>query len=125
MDTKVIENQLDAIGESLIDKGYERPKGYYQVGEGFAFYEARCMGEAVSNGVFDSNPKSALTELRKWADELEPVDMQAQRLAVEAFGKSIDGLRKAGIDADFVDPLSVALQAMTENLLTDQRTAAE
>lgn len=53
------------------------------------------------------------------------METHAQRQAVKKFGQAIDALRASGIPADFTDPLSEHLQSMTENLLTDQRTAAE
>lgn len=68
---------------------------------------------------------AGLNVIEKWVRALEPAENQAQREAVKKFGNAIDAIRNTGISADFVDPLSEQLQAMTENLLTDQRTAAE
>ena len=123
MNVQEIETRLNEIGEILIAKGYERPNGYVQIGGRFSHYHAHnpLTNGSVDQGVFGDDYDASLNGLKAWAEEVGEVADQRKREAVEKFGQAVDALREAGFEADFVDPLAGHLQAMTDNLLTDQR----
>lgn len=120
MEISKIHTAMDKACSDLIDKGYTGPNAYIQVENGGRLYaraSAMCMSVSKDESEFCDSVDEAITFINRWIKDLETVEVQMQRDAVKKFGNSIDALRAAGISADFVDPLSDALQAMTENLL--------
>ena len=128
MNIAEVQDRIDAVVSTLAGKGHKDPHCHLDLKSGgrvSAWTHTTCGVSEQGEHHYADCAEDALQKAEAWADAWEDAETAAKRLAVKAFGESIDGLRNAGVEADFVDPLSDALQAMTENLLTDQRTAAE
>jgi hypothetical protein len=128
MDTKEIQERIQAIDSALIDKGFKSPDCDLTVSGSNLTFWVKTGGCEADGRVFEPVYADSINEIFAAANEyvknLEDRGLYAQREAVKKFGRAIDGLRNTGIPADFIDPLSEQLQAMTENLLTDQRVTS-
>ena len=127
MDFEEISNGLAYLNSALTNKGYLQPNCDMNVNLSEITIWIRSARDGELSGVHEfvesedfENAFSAASDL---IDALKPVEDFKKQQAVKQFGRAVDGLREAGIEADFVDPLSEALQAMTSNLLTHEVTS--
>lgn len=129
MNAKDIQERIHAVDEALIDKGFKLPDCDITITASDLTFWIKTGGQEADGRMFESVYADTLDDLiiaaNDYVKNLESMETHIQREAVKKFGKAIDALRNSGIPADFTDPLSEQLQAMTENLLTDQRTATE
>lgn len=128
MNFSEIQDRLTAMNEALIDKGYVRPSCRIDVpADSDATIWIETARDGDISGVWEYVEGSDFEALFHAAEEkvndLSSVEHHKKKEAVKQFGRAVDGLRSAGFEAEFTDPLSEQLQAMTENLLTDQRAA--
>lgn len=128
MNLKAIQERITALNEALIEKNYRLPDCDLTItGSGDASIwikvghhgDADCIFESIEGGELESVFEAA----DRYIDRLEDMADHKKEQAVKQFGRAVDGLRDAGVDAKFVDPLSDTLKAMSENLLTYSEAA--
>jgi len=121
-----IQDRIAAMDIALIDKGYITPDCELNVtGSGDVYIWIRTGRDGDIPGKFDNVSRASLEDVFDAADEkiaaYDPVENHKKKEAVKQFGRAVDNLREVGFEAEFTDPLSERLQAMTENLLTHDR----
>ncbi len=125
MNTKEIRYALIKLNNALLEKGYSHPDCDLTVtGSDPVTVWVKTSRLAEIAGIFASvegdTVREALDNALSDIEARESVDDYKKKEAVKSFGRSIDALRTAGFDADFIDPLAANLKAMSENLLTHQ-----
>lgn len=79
------------------------------------YVSAFPSGEQFING---DTPAEVFAKAEAYLDGLPTVAEQRRRAWMADLGKLIDKGRDIGIEADFVNPLEVAMRALSENVLT-------
>ena len=125
-----MQDRIAALDAALIEKNYSFPEcGLTIEGSGPVniWIKTGRHGEAdrVFDGIEGDDLEGAFESAGRFVDRLEDMADHKKKQAVKQFGRAVDGLRDAGIEAKFVDPLSDTLKAMSENLLTHQPEAAQ
>lgn len=120
-----IQTRITGLNAALIEKGYAVPDCDLTItGSGDVSVWVKCGYYAKEGRIFESFDAAtigaALNAADKFIATLESMADYKKKEAVKSFGRAVDGLRAAGIEAEFVDPLSDTLKAMSENLLTHQ-----
>lgn len=128
MTLKEIQSRIEILDNALTEKNYPMPECDLTIeasGDASVWIKSGKYGDAYR--VFESIEGNAFSVVFDAADkfvfELPDMADHKKAAAVKVFGRAVDGLRDAGIDAKFVDPMSDALKAMSENLLTHQPEA--
>jgi hypothetical protein len=120
--------RIHAMNEALMDKGYVAPDCDINItgsGDITVWIKTRSQDEIPGKMDWEeaSDIESALDKADRRIDGYDDAHLYKKQAAVKQFGRAIDGLRSAGFEAEFCDPLSEQMQAMTENLLTHQPEA--
>ena len=123
MTLEEIQARLSDMDCALTEKGYITPDCQLDIkANGGADIWIKTGRDGDLSGKLECVRASTLADVFDAADDLidsyEPVENYRKKEAVKGFGRAVDGLRAAGFDARFTDPLSEQLQALTENLLT-------
>ena len=113
------------MDNALIEKDYSVPECDLTItGSGDVTVWVKCGYYGKDGRVFEGFEGATIGAAMDRADrfilDLEGMSDFKKKEAVKAFGRAVDGLRSAGIEAKFTDPLSDTLKAMSENLLTHQ-----
>lgn len=128
MNFQEIQARLTEMNDALIEKGYSRPDCdlSFDASSSITVW-VRTSSEGSVAGKTDWVERDGFEAVLDAADDLiedyESVDDHKKKEAVKQFGRAVDGLRGAGFDAEFTDPLSDQLKALNENLLTHQLEA--
>lgn len=125
MNLKEIQTRITGLNDALIDKDYTVPDCDLTIlGSGDVSVWVKCGHYGKDGRVFEglegATIGAALEAADKFIADLESMSDYKKKEAVKSFGRAVDGLRAAGIEAKFVDPLSDTLKAMSENLLVHQ-----
>ena len=128
-DLREIQDRLYAIDAALIEKNYTRPECDLTIeASGDAIVWIKCGSHGETDRIFENVDGETLNAVFNAADkyvaDLPDMADHKKKEAVKQFGRAVDGLRDAGIDAKFVDPLSDTMKAMSENLLTYEEIAS-
>lgn len=125
-----MQDRIAALDAALIDKNYTVPDCDLTVtasGDCMIWVKSGYYGKEgrIFEGVEGATLEAAFDAADRFVAKLEDMADHKKKEAVKTFGRAVDGLRDAGIEAKFVDPLSDTLKAMSENLLTHQPEAAQ
>ena len=124
MDFKEISWRLSAVDAALIDKGYALPNCNVRIEPDDLTVYINTATQGTIEGVLEWSDGECFEDAFKGAEAkvaaIPSVEDHRKKTAVRDFGRAVDGLRDAGFEASFTDPLADTLQAMTENLLTHE-----
>jgi hypothetical protein len=132
MDAKIIQSRVDAIAKAMLGKGLCKPKADLQ----FSSDEQPCAGARWedANARYGSTEfeyirantvDEALTKLDAFIAAKPEAEERKLNEFMSALGNVIDLGRANGIDVEYVNPLAVMMQRLSENALTHQKVAAE
>ena len=131
MDTKIIQRRVDAMCSALIAKGKREPMVQAEIESGAQpsiYYRwtktgSRNSYDWDSRHVRADTMEEALRAAEKEIEALPDAKAERQQEFMEAVANAIDIGRKNGIDAEWVNPLSVLMQDLSKNALTFQAVA--
>lgn len=131
MNIAEVQTQLDPVPARITAKGIRNPrvelhvKANEEMQASVYWYGGAGYADFKSKGFRAETPEAAIAALNAWVDGLPSIEETKLRDFMEAVAKAIDLGKETGIEADFVNPLSVLMKTLSENALTYQRTPAE
>lgn len=133
MNISEVQKRLDALVPLMLAKGMRKPEAEVDIRSQaepditLRHLKADAVHEYDRHCFF---PKGTDLEAKfaaavEWIEEQPGPEETKLRNFMAAVAKAIDLGKETGIEADFVNPLSVLMKTLSENALTYQRQAAE
>ncbi len=117
-----IQGSLASLNSLLIEKGFSYPSCAMNITCDSVKIWLNATGTETSGNIFENIRGETFYDVfnaaRLFIEKLVSVEEHQKKTAVKNFGQAIDGLRSAGFEATFTDPLAASLQTLSENLLT-------
>lgn len=134
MNIAEVQKRLDALAVAMMAKGMHQPSAHVFLKSQSetsvslnwkSEREARYGTDSAYEHFSGKSLSAMMDKADKWvAARPEPAEAKLREF-MAAVAKAVDLGRENGIEADFVNPLSVLMRTLSENALTYQRTAAE
>lgn len=131
MKIEEVQKRLDAQVPVMASKGLRQPettmhiKSQAEIAVGGSWKDPNSRYGETFNYFHAASPEEALSLFEDWVSALPDAKQRKLNEFMEAVGKAIDLGRANGIEADFVNPLTVLMKSLSENAITHSRVPAE
>lgn len=126
MNVEQIQKRLDAMTPKLCAAGLREPRATILIRSDqcphglIEWYKAASYSTELSHYSGD-NAHEILGKMDAWINDLPSPEERKLSEFMKAVAVAIDLGRENGIDADFVNPLTVLMKTLSENAITDHR----
>lgn len=127
MNIEQIQKRLDALAAKMGAKALRSPAAEFEFRSNQGPRIVLKHNKALSGWDTDyeffpgDSPAEAFDKAEEWVADLPTPEERKLSEFMKAVAVAIDLGRENGIDADFVNPLTVLMKKLSENAITDQR----
>lgn len=129
MDTREIQMRVDQMVRAMLAKGLPQPQAEFEVRANMpprvalSWHEGEHSYSRHYELVDGNDAAEIVNDAAALISDLPSAEENRRNAFLASLGKVIDLGRANGIEVDFINPLVATMKRLSENAITDRRTA--